>query len=378
MLVMSTTIAVGQSVKPVAGLPGEPIFGRYAEASAASGARFETSNPAVLRLGADGALTGITPGNSTVTVMLGGKRDSVNVTVTLGLAMSFLSGTDSAYVIGVNDSGHVLVGNRYRGAFTLIRGLRSTALGACSPRDLTNGDVYACGGGVYKEGGLIDMFASSEFKGYVNGLTSDGDAYGKLSAPDSLRGQGFLWRAGKVNVLLKGPSFMYDLTYTRVNAAGATLGQDCCGSCTSSRIVRATGWTLLEGLGRYDSACCLNDAGDAAGTTENMRGLGTAVIWPASSDSALTVAPGSSRREAIAISPHAGDVSGLSERGEVVGQGSDGVFAWKNGRNTVLAVAVAEKGWTFRATSAVSRGGVIAVEGTNTDGRRGVVLVTLL
>lgn len=361
-LLVSASIALGHTVTAVAGLSGAEPFGIYAEASSSWGVQFESANPGVIRVNADGTLTALALGTARVRVTLHGKRDSTDVTVMDGYPMNVLS-ADLFAVADVNDNGEVL-GTRPP-ATTLMRNSERIVLGICAPRGINNQSQVLCGSSVYANGQATDVFGSGPFAGSATGINESGDVFGLLTSPDSLRNRAFVWRSGIITVLGPPADGVSLMQTGRVNLADHGLAQSAF-LYTYPMIMREAGYSFLAPpTGRYAYALDINDLENAVGSTENMRRSGFAVLWLKSQSFNGQV-----------LGPRTIAATGISERDEVVGVAVDGAFVWKSGKYMTLSDVVSESGWTFE-TPAISRNGTVAAFGRNTDGRRGVVLVKL-
>ena len=364
-LLVSAKVALGHTVSPVAGLIGVPPFGKYSEASTSWGVQFESANPAVMRVNANGTLTAMSLGTARIRVTLHGKCDSADVAVLNGYPVNVIAGTDLFGVLDVNDSGEV-VGNRASPTAILLRNGIQVALGACLARAINNRSQVLCGSGLYANGQSTDVFGSGPFAGTVTGMNENGEVFGLLSGPDSLRNRAFVWRTGTINVFARLEDGV-SLTQTgQLNLSDNGLGQTA-SLYTLPLILRGQSATFLSPVGgRYAFARDINDAENVVGSTENMSLAGYAVLWPKSQS-----------YNGVILGPRTTAATGISERDEIVGLGADGVFVWKAGVYDVLSDVVAEQGWTFLNSPVISRAGLIAVSGSNTDGRSGVVLVKL-
>lgn len=365
-LVMSSALALGHTVRPVAGILGDPSFGLYTEASAAWGTRFESANPGVVRVNADGTLTAVSIGSTRIAVTIHGKRDSADVSVIGGYSLTYLSGTAGLRVIDVNDSATVLAAQLTSNQPTLLRSGQQQDLAGCQAKLLNNVGQVLCLEGLYDKGRITDLFLSGTPVGTPSGLNERGEVFGLLKSPDSLRNRAFILRAGTMEVLPALANGVSLTTTGQINLTGYGLAQ-ISSLYTAPLILRAEGHIYLNSpAGRYANALDINDAGNVVGSSENMRRSGNAAIW----------------RKSLGwngemLGPRTFAATAISERDEAVGLGDDGAFVWKDGKYTVLADVIAEQGWTFGGAPAVSRNGTIAVFGTHVDGRKGVVLVKL-
>lgn len=364
-LLVSANVALGHTVTPVAGLMGAPLFGPYSEASAAWGVQFETANPAVMRVNANGTLTAVALGTARIRVSLHGKRDSADVNVVNGYPITVIAGTDLFGVSDVNDSSEV-VGSRGSPTAILLRNGTQVALGTCVARAINNRSQVLCGSSILANGQVTDVFGSGPFAGTLTGMNESGDVFGLLSAPDSLRNRAFVWRAGTFTVFARLDNGVSLMQTGQLNLADNGLGQTAA-TYSSPLILRGQGATFLSPVGgRYATARDINDAENVVGSTENTSLAGHAVLWPKAQS-----------YNGIILGPRTTVATGISERDEIVGLGADGVFVWKSGIYNVLSDIVADQGWTFMNSPVISRGGIVAVFGSNADGRRGVVLVKL-
>ena len=381
-ILMSSSVAVGHAVTPTVLLntlqlstfTGQPTGWAFTQPISGWGARFESLNPAILRVNSDGTLTAVAPGTSRVTVNVHGARDSVSVTVLPGYTPMFLPGTDGLSVVDVNDNGDV-VAMAGLAQSTLIRAGQKIDLGSCAVQGINNrGQVLLerswygppCPTRVYDNGLFTEVFGTGPFQGRASGIDEAGAVFGMLTAPDSLRGRAFLWRSGTFDVF-PNVGGMGLASTGRVAGGGIGIGRIYVSLSPSTlpQILRLNGKTgFLQGLGnRYDQTLA-NDINDA----ENVVGAvyGRARLWLKSDD-----------YQGQFLDTGISTATGISEANDIVGGGPQGAFFWSGGRYVVVSDAVSEAGWSFSNSPVISRNGTIAVTGTNLDGRKGIVLVKL-
>lgn len=361
-IVVPSDVAVGRTMTPKALVPSSQAGGPT-QVSSAWGVRFESANPAALRINTDGTMSAIAPGTSRVTVDVHGKRDSANVTVIPGYAVTLLPGTDGVSVVDVNDGGDVVGSSGVQS--TLIRGGQQIALGSCDVQGINNRGQVLCSTKVYDNGVFTDLFEAGALQGRATGIDETGAVFGMLTQTDS---RAFLWRSGTIDV------------YPRYGGAGlASTGRVAAGSTGLGTVLDLHPYaTLLRPNGAVSCLC----GGDHYSQANDINGSENVVGFSGKFDGRYIV------RAAIVwlksdgyngrfFDSRASSATGISEGNDVVGGGGDGAFLWKDGRYDVLSDVVSEGGWTFAGSPQISRNGTIAVSGTNIDGRKGIVLIKL-
>jgi hypothetical protein len=118
--------------------------------------------------------------------------------------------------------------------------------------------------------------------------------------------------------------------------------------------------------GRWSRARDLNDSDDVVGSSENMTGAGTATLWRAANNWSPE-SPGYRATDAV----------GITESGQVAGNGRDGAYVSRDGRYTILADALADDSWTITKVVDVSHTRMIAAEAQNASGGKSIVLIDI-
>ncbi|CAN5914042.1 hypothetical protein BH11GEM2_BH11GEM2_11860 [soil metagenome] len=358
----SQVIALQHSIRPLVLVRAHYSIGdQWGSVWAAAGpVTLRSSNSAVVTVDAEGTLTSRATGTTWIVVSQRGHTDSTLVTVTAGYGSALLPGSDSVTVAGVNDGGQVAGYWPARGS--VLRGLGISQggiveYGDCQPAAINNAGQVACAYGATRySSGVLEY--RQPVGSRATGITEQGTIYGM-----GIGGtwSPFLWTPQGETTL---PGFVS--ATGKVNSLGHGAATSGSGLYFQGLLTRATGVVGLGGTGRYSAALGLNDADDVVGSSESMgSGYTLGILWRAA-NGWITQSLGVRTRRAV----------GISETGLVVGEGADGPFLWRGDRYALLSDVVAESGWIFTGTPAISRNGTIATYGIHaSSGRRGVLLI---
>lgn len=365
---VSDHVAAGAPMASVVYVHGNMSLGFsnrwYVPAPEAGAIAWRTSNPSVVAIDAAGRLTAGVAGTSWIVATLRGYSDSVAVAVDAGVVPELLARTQGLTLGDVNDSGLVA---GYTGPSSspsqavLVSRSGSTTVSGCLPVDLNNAGQLACGPGypaIYSNGVLTYPFG--QVVGTASGITEAGVLFGLRGALNIV----FWWSADGTST--RDYSSHADGA-GKVNSSEHGLAQYG-GNWQNGTILRTTGnTTLYSPGGRYSYALAITDADDVVGSGENMQALPgpgiIGLIWRAST-----------KWEPEQTGIRASRATGISEADVVVGTSIHGPFVWRAGRQAILSELASERGWTFSGAPAISRNGTIAVAGTNSSGKSGIVL----
>lgn len=378
VVTVSATLALGRTVRPVFAIGRRGYYGlAYSDfPELAREVRFESSDPRIATIGADGSIRASALGNATLTASLAGKRTALPIDVISGLPVTYLYGTEGVQVMGVNDAGDV-IGIRRDQTNILIRQETTRDIGACVPRAINNAGQIACTVGVpgtccARRPGILtngSLTVISDTSGQSTGITELGAVFGLVGNSPCCQ-QIFVWTPGGLTYPFKEGRATWGGETFAVNSALNGVAVLRLALYPTSYIVRSSTSTVLSPLnGRWSDARGINDADDVVGTSEHFRDTGEdvgglATVW-LSANQWKPEMPGY----------RSSDASGISETGQVVGSGRDGAYLWRRGRYTILSDAVLDPGWTLTTATAISRGGKIAAIGQHTSGTRGVVVI---
>lgn len=368
-------VAAGRIFAPLVLAQGDNGFNNFGEwkpGPEMGTITYASSDTSIVATLPDGGLASRRAGVALITAELQGRTDTSSVTVIAGYPVELLSGTEAMLLSDVNDVGQV-AGNYWPPAASL-RGVMAsragvTDLGSCIARAINNAGQVACGGSVagrYSNG--VVEYPFGQTPGEATGIAEGGALFGYLADDPSgnpYMYRAFLWTPDSTRRWSE-PGF-HGAT-AKVNAAGHGVGTP--GSPYSSYLFLPDRVVTLAGGRDGTPAYQVNDSDDVVGREEHMFDYGTAVVWRAAN-----------QWKSQFLGPRALVARGISNAGVVVGDGTDGVFMWKDGRTSRLSDVVAEAGWTFPDATPtsesvrISRNGLIAVYGQHASGKNGVVLI---
>jgi hypothetical protein len=376
----SALMTVGRTVHPTFALSAIGTFGRYYRelSELPSKVSLTTSNAQAVVIEADGSLRAVGLGRSVITAALVGDTTRLLVDVFPGYQVTPVSASADYWVRGVSDAGDV-VATRPGFIRVLRRGDAITDLGACDPSDVNDAGQVACTvqvdcgtscvtsrAGVFEHGAIRLLTGPSA--SYASGISESGTVFGE--ARDSTGAMRVIvWDATGLSYLNPG-LYWIGATY-RVNSSGHGVQVYGAQLYNSSNLVgRSFSAGLLAAGGRWSEARDVNDADDVVGTSERMTsGLdvgGPATVWRAANNW---------RPESPGY--HADDAVGITESGQVVGNGRDGVYISRGGSYTILSDALADDSWTITQVVAVSHTKIIAAKAQNSSGVTGIVLIDI-
>jgi hypothetical protein len=382
VVTVSATLSVGRTVRPTLVLGSAEIGYIYQELpELASSVKLSSSNRAVVSIASDGSVHAIAPGHASITGELAGRTSTVNVEVIAGYDVTVLPGTDGYSVKGVNDAGAIIAsiagGTRFGGSDVLWQGGAATDLGACSANDINNTGKVACAirttscqfctaPGVFENGVLTTLF---DVSGTATGVTESGAVFGQARDSAGFT-RLFVWTSGAVtHPASSHTGWLGDSFRLNTGLHGVAVYSE--GYPDSYIVGRLPYVWLPPAAGRWSQVRDINDADDAVGYSERMASPsgdvgGQATIWRAANN-----------WKPENPSYRAGSAVAVSEAGQVIGNGRDGPWLWTPGRYTILNDALASKDWTLTSVAALSRGGIVAAQATNTAGMNSVVLIDL-